>query len=143
MDSPSFHIHFHHTVVGPELRKLTKFLFLFHSGATNDLCALVQAPTRSTWNDSHIHSKHLCWMGRWIHHHSTFTILVGPELRKLIKFFGLGTHGLLSIFVISVDRWQCSTYFTYSHIEFLARHFFRNEFFDHDDSSWHASGQAI
>ncbi len=30
----------------------------------------------------------MLWMGRWIHHHATTTILVGPELRELAKFLG-------------------------------------------------------
>jgi hypothetical protein len=36
---------------------------------------------------------HMLWMGRWIHHHPTFTILVGAEFRKLVEFLGCSQLG--------------------------------------------------
>ncbi len=45
-------------------------------------------PTSTLYMYKVFETIHMLWMGRWVHHHATTTILVSPEFRELADFLG-------------------------------------------------------
>ncbi len=45
-------------------------------------------PTSTPYIYKVFETIHKLWMGRWVHHHATTTILVAAEFRKLADFLG-------------------------------------------------------
>jgi hypothetical protein len=45
-------------------------------------------PTYTTYIYKVFETIHMLWMGRWVHHHTTTTILVCPKYRELADFLG-------------------------------------------------------
>jgi hypothetical protein len=43
-------------------------------------------PTSTIYTYKVFKTIHMLWMGRWIHHHVTSTILVGKEIQELAEF---------------------------------------------------------
>jgi hypothetical protein len=72
--------------------------FLGHSDATNDARVdWLRLKTHMEWFPHPLHTYkkvfeiiHMLWlwMGRWVHHHATTTILVAAEFRELADFLG-------------------------------------------------------
>jgi hypothetical protein len=45
-------------------------------------------PTSTPYIYKAFETIHMLWMGRWVHHHATTTILVAAEFRELADFLG-------------------------------------------------------
>ncbi len=45
-------------------------------------------PTSTPYIYKVFETIHMLWMGRWVHHHASTTILVSPELREFADFLG-------------------------------------------------------